>query len=189
MDKNSKKDSSIRTIRSVARILRGIMDQSEGERLIIDQTQKERYALISSYDRIKFSELKFGPKSFYLPSPSGDSSFFPLIVSFPVRLPNDYIEPFEIWIMRITSSGLMECWKNRLTIATRQSLIMNRNIKHFNSQMDKNINTNTNKDFNLNHFERLVQLFLLCIIASFIIFMNEIFVYRLKILIKSLWYW
>ncbi|OTF80301.1 hypothetical protein BLA29_011436, partial [Euroglyphus maynei] len=50
-----RKDSSIRTIRSVARVLRGITEQSEGEQLIIDQNeQRQRYALIASYERITF---------------------------------------------------------------------------------------------------------------------------------------
>uniref|UniRef100_A0A6P6Y957 Glutamate receptor ionotropic, kainate 5-like n=1 Tax=Dermatophagoides pteronyssinus TaxID=6956 RepID=A0A6P6Y957_DERPT len=157
-----KTDSSIRTIRSVAHKLRGISHRSEGEQLITVQTHKEQYALVSSFERIQTSQLLFGSESFYLPPASSESSFFPLLVGFPIQLPDDLIQPFEIWIMRITSSGLMECWKNRITMTIRESFIERRNTKQFDSSMK----TNIDEGFNLSHFDRLANIFLSFILIS-----------------------
>ena len=150
--------------------------------MITVQTHKEQYALVSSFERIQTSQLLFGSESFYLPPASSESSFFPLIVGFPIQLPDDLIQPFEIWIMRITSSGLMECWKNRITMTIRESFIERRNTKQFDSSMK----TNIDEGFNLSHFDRLANIFLSFILISIIIFIIELLFYRFKILYKLL---
>ncbi|XP_075677063.1 uncharacterized protein LOC113795514 isoform X2 [Dermatophagoides pteronyssinus] len=178
-----KTNSSIRTIRSLSRKLRGITDHNEGARLVVNSIiQKERYALISSYDQIKFSQFRFKPESIYLPPASSKSTFFSIITGFPVRLPENYIKHFEIWIMRISSFGLMKFWKNQITRSMRQSFFEKKNVEQ---QFDSSMETDqVDQDFNLNHFDRLTYLFLFGILLSIIIFINEFIVYRFKISIK-----
>lgn len=108
--------------------------------------------------------------------------FFSIITGFPVRLPENYIKHFEIWIMRISSFGLMKFWKNQITRSMRQSFFEKKNVEQ---QFDSSMETDqVDQDFNLNHFDRLTYLFLFGILLSIIIFINEFIVYRFKISIK-----
>ncbi|KAH7639541.1 glutamate receptor delta-1 subunit precursor -like protein [Dermatophagoides farinae] len=113
--------SKIDVFQTIWRNSRLINDTEKELRIIASQSMMNgddrKFAMITARETLRYFRFLFGDGSIYTPPDGDDSTFYPILVSIPVRLSFEYDhQPFNDLIIHLQAAGLLERWRNRQLI-------------------------------------------------------------------------
>ncbi|KAH9521775.1 Glutamate receptor ionotropic, kainate 4, variant 2 [Dermatophagoides farinae] len=163
-----------------------ISDTEEGIQMIIEQNLNgKKFSLITTRYSLQYYQCHYGKNLLYLPPLQFESSFYPFLVSIPVRKSFEHFQSFDILIFYLQSSGLVQKWL-RDELSNRQSSKEMAKISKQNNQfIDDAVEQISLHQYTYEEFKLIFLLHIWCITICMAIFIIE-FSLSIRIIISNL---